>query len=170
MPKEFAEWLTEELAERGLSQRKLALRAGVTGPTVGQIVRGKVQPTVESIVKIAEGLEEDPISVLRLAGILPDLLPETTEEQGVVRILRALPHHLRQVAVWMVRGIHAEYQRGAPRAFQEGARVRVVLMQEGTVLGEAEKPDQYVVCVNGSPRAFHGDELLEVASGQPIAD
>jgi transcriptional regulator with XRE-family HTH domain len=121
MPKEFAEWLGGELAERGLSQRELALRAGITSPTVSQIVRGKVQPTVESIVRIAEGLGEDPISVLRLAGVLPDFLPETTEEEEAVRIVRALPYHLRQVAIWMLRGIHAEYLRGdEPRVLQEG--------------------------------------------------
>jgi hypothetical protein len=50
---------------------------------------------VESIVKIAEGLEERPASVLRVAGILPDLLPETTEEEERVRIFRVLPNHLR---------------------------------------------------------------------------
>ena len=51
-------------------------------------MRGDVQPTVESIVRIADGLEEDPAFVLRLAGILPDLLPKTTEEEEVVRIVR----------------------------------------------------------------------------------
>ena len=133
MPQDFAEWLRGELARRGLSQRELALRAGITGPTVGQIVRGKVQPTVESIVKIAEGLGEDPVTVLRLAGTLPDFLPETTEEEEAVRILRALPYHLRQAVVWMVRGMHIEYQRGVvPRTLSEGQRVRVVL--EGTVV------------------------------------
>jgi transcriptional regulator with XRE-family HTH domain len=121
MPKEFAEWLGEELARQGLSQRELALRSGVTSPTVSQIVRGEVQPTVESIVKIAEGLGEDPVTVLRLAGALPDYLPKTTDEEEAVRILRALPYHLRQVAVWMLRGIHAEYLRGdEPRVLQEG--------------------------------------------------
>ena len=63
--------------------------------------------------------------------MLPDLLPETTEEEEAVRILRAKPYHPRQVAVWMLRGIHAEYQQGAePRTLQDGDRVRIVLMMQ----------------------------------------
>lgn len=52
MPKEFAEWLKGELAERGLSQRELALRSGVASTTLSYIVRGEHQPTVESIVML----------------------------------------------------------------------------------------------------------------------
>jgi hypothetical protein len=97
--------------------------------------------------------------------MLPDLLPQTTEEEEVVRILRTLPHHLRQVAVWMLRGMYAEYLRGdEPRTLQEGDRVRVVLVQGATVVGEAEEPDPYVVSIDGSRGAFHVDELIEVAT------
>jgi hypothetical protein len=79
---------------------------------VNQILHRDIQPTWHSIVKIAGGLGEDPVPLLHLAGMLPDLGPETTDEEGAVRILRALPFHLRQVAVWMLRGMHAEYLRG----------------------------------------------------------
>ena len=166
MPEEFAEWLRGELAERGLSQRELARRSGMTSPGVSQIVRGKVQPTVESIYKIAEGLELDPLSVLHLAGVLPDTPPEATDEEEAVRILRAKPYHPRQVAVWMLRGIHAEYQQGAePRTLQDGDRVRIVrIMQEGMVVGNADEPDHYVVSIDGSRNAFHADELIEVGT------
>jgi len=100
---------------------------------------------------------------------LPDFLPETTDEEEVVRILRALLYHLHQVAVWMLRGIHAEYLRGAEcgvtRTLREGDRVRVVLMmQEGTVEGEAEEPDHYLVSIDGSQSAFHADELIQVGA------
>jgi transcriptional regulator with XRE-family HTH domain len=85
MPRKVAEWLRGELARRGWSHRKLALRSGVGSTTLSYIVRGEHQPTVESIVKIAEDLEEHPAAVLRVAGILPDLLPETTEEEEGAR-------------------------------------------------------------------------------------
>jgi hypothetical protein len=55
---------------------------------------------------------EDAGPLPRLAGGLPDLGPETTDEEEAVRILRALPYHLRQVAVWMLRGMHAGYVQG----------------------------------------------------------
>ena len=169
MPQDFAEWLREELARRGLSQRELALRAGMPSPGVSQIVRGKVQPTWESIVKIAGGLGQDPVPLLRLAGWLPELGPEATDEEEAVRILRALPFHLRQVAVWMLRGIQAEYLQGDERrALQEGDRVRVVLAQEGTVVGEAEEAGRYVVSIDGCRDAFHIGELTEAVPQPPI--
>jgi len=172
---EFGEWLRVELDKRGWSQRKLALRSGLATTAMSYIVRGEVQPTVESIIKIADGLEEDPASVLRIAGILPDLVPDTTEEEEAVRILRHLPHHLRQAVVWMLRGMHAEYQRGVvrsvPRTLSEGERVRIVLMmEEGTVVREGDEPNHYLVRLDESPRVFHRDQLLEVAPGQSIAD
>jgi transcriptional regulator with XRE-family HTH domain len=41
MPRKFAEWLRGELARRGWSQRKLALRSGVASTTLSYIVRGE---------------------------------------------------------------------------------------------------------------------------------
>ena len=40
-------------------------------------------------------------------------------------------------------------------------RVRVVLALEGTVVGEAEEVDRYVVRIDGCQRAFRVDELIE---------
>ena len=171
MPKDFAEWLRGELDRRGLSQQDLARRGGMSSPGVSQIVCGTAQPRAESIVKIATGLGEDPVALLRSYGVLPAPLPETTDEEEAVRILRALPYHLRQVAVWMLRGMCAEYLQGdEPRIFQEGDRVRVAIMQEGTVVGAAEECEHYLVCVDGSARAFHRDELLEMGSNRDTAD
>jgi len=122
----------------------------MSSPGVSQMVRGTAQPRAESIVKIAVGLGEDPVSLLCSYGALPAPLPETRDEEEAVRILRALPYHLGQVAIWMLRGMCAEYlQDDEPRAFQAGDRVRIVLMQEGTVVGEAEECEHYVVSVDG---------------------
>jgi transcriptional regulator with XRE-family HTH domain len=167
MPSKLGEWLKAELAKRGWSMRRLALRSDVSPVTVGNIVRRDVKPEVDTVLCLAEGLGEDPVFMLRLAGILPDLVPETTEEEEVVRILRTLPHHLRQAVVWMIRGAQAEYHRGvqrnSPRSLAEGERVRVVLMmEEGTVVREGDEPNHYLVKLDESPRVFHRDQLLEV--------
>jgi lambda repressor-like predicted transcriptional regulator len=139
MSSEFAGWLKAELAKRGWSMRQLALRAGITPPSVTDIVRTGATPRMETIVKMADALEVDPMVMLRVAGRVPTFVPETTDEDRLLRIFRALPHHLRQAVMWMARGMHIEYQRGiAPRTLSEGQRVRVVL--EGTVVGEADEP------------------------------
>jgi hypothetical protein len=84
----------------------------VEDTAVHETMGGKVQPTWDSVIKTTGGRAEDPIPLLRLAGALPDYLSETTDEEDAARILRALPFHLRQVALWMLRGIQAEYLRG----------------------------------------------------------
>jgi lambda repressor-like predicted transcriptional regulator len=60
MPSEFGEWLKAELAKRGWSMRQLALRSGVHPASVGNAVRRGVTPRMESILKMAEALGEDP--------------------------------------------------------------------------------------------------------------
>ena len=70
----------------------------------------------------------------------------------------------------MIRGMHAEYQRGVvrsvPRTLSEGERVRIVLMmEEGTVVRKGGEPNHYLVRLDESPRVFHRDQLLEVAPG-----
>jgi transcriptional regulator with XRE-family HTH domain len=161
MPSKLGEWLQGELDKRGWSMRKLALRSGVHPVSVGDAVRRGAIPEVNSIIRMAEALGEDPVFALRLAGVVPSLVPETTDEEKLLCIFRVLPHHLRQAVMWMVRGMHIEYQRGiAPRTLSEGQRVRVVL--EGTVVGEADEPDHYQVRLDESRRIFPRDQLLEV--------
>jgi transcriptional regulator with XRE-family HTH domain len=112
MPSEFGEWLQAELDKRGWSMRKLALRSGVHPQSVGDAVHRGAVPEVSSIIRMAEVLGEDPVFALRVAGAVPSLVLETTEEEKLLCLFRALPYHLRQVAVWMLRGMHAEYLRG----------------------------------------------------------
>jgi hypothetical protein len=80
----------------------------VEDTAVHETMGGKVQPTWDSVIKTTGRRAEDPIPLLRLAGRLPSLGPQTIDEEEAVRILRALPYHLRQAVVWMLRGIHAE--------------------------------------------------------------
>ena len=163
MSSEFGEWLEAELAKRGWSRRQLALRAGITPASVTNIVRTGAMPRMETIIKMAEAMGEDPAVVLRAAGIVPTYVPETTDEGNLLRIFRALPHHLRQAVMWMVRGMHIEYQRGVvPKALRPGPRVRVVL--EGTVVKEYDEPDHYLVQLDKPPDIFPRDRLLEIGA------
>jgi len=60
MPSEFGKWLQAELAKRGWSMRQLALRSGVHPASVTNVVRTGATPRMESILKMAEALGEDP--------------------------------------------------------------------------------------------------------------
>jgi transcriptional regulator with XRE-family HTH domain len=166
MPSDFGEWLKPELAKRGWSMRQLALRAGIGPGSVTNIARTGATPRMETVIKMAEAMGEDPAHVLRIAGIVPTFVHETTDEEELLRIFRALPHHLCQAVMWMVRGMHIEYQRGPKlRKLGEGQRVRVVL--EGTIVNEYDEPDHYLVRLDEAPDIFHRDQLYDV--GMPVA-
>jgi transcriptional regulator with XRE-family HTH domain len=163
MSSEFGEWLEAELAKRGWSMRQLALRAGVHPASVTNIVRSGATPRMKTILKMAEALEADPMVMLRIAGIVPTFVPETTDEDHLLRLFRALPHRIRQGVLWMMRGVHAEYlRRNRPSPLKAGQRVRVVL--EGTVVKEYDEPDHYLVTLDEAPDIFHRDELYEVGA------
>ncbi|MFF2909182.1 helix-turn-helix domain-containing protein [Paenibacillus sp. NPDC057934] len=51
--------------ERGISQEKLALIAGVNTSYVGQIERGIRSPTIDMLDKIAQALEVDIVELFR---------------------------------------------------------------------------------------------------------
>jgi lambda repressor-like predicted transcriptional regulator len=77
MPNRVGEWLQAELHERGWSMRKLVLRAGMYPQSVGDAVHRGAVPEVNSIIKMAEALGEDPVLALRLAGVVPSVVPGT---------------------------------------------------------------------------------------------
>ena len=54
-------------AERGISQEELGLRAGLSRGFFGKVERGDANPTFETIVKVAAGLEVPAADVVSLA-------------------------------------------------------------------------------------------------------
>ncbi|WP_438498112.1 helix-turn-helix domain-containing protein [Paenibacillus sp. IHBB 3054] len=63
--------------ERGISQEKLALIAGVNTSYVGQIERGIRSPTIDMLDKIAQALEVDVVELFRLET---DRAPHTNSD------------------------------------------------------------------------------------------
>lgn len=53
--------------ERGFSQEELGLRAGLSRAFFGKVERGDANPTFETIVKVAAGLEVPAADVVALA-------------------------------------------------------------------------------------------------------
>ena len=85
--------------ELGLSQRQLAMRTGVSAAMIGQIEKGRIQPSLRSVESLAEGLGVSPCylvvdtySLQEMAGAMgPDLL-RLLSEDNVQSILRMLCH------------------------------------------------------------------------------
>lgn len=64
----IAKRLTELREKQGLSMRKLAERSGVSQPFISSIESGKKQPTLDSLLKLSDGLG---ITLIDLLGEEP---------------------------------------------------------------------------------------------------
>jgi transcriptional regulator with XRE-family HTH domain len=56
----FGQRLRELRAEHGVSQDQLARRAGIHSTAIGRFERGKREPRLRSILRLAEGLGVEP--------------------------------------------------------------------------------------------------------------
>jgi transcriptional regulator with XRE-family HTH domain len=83
----FADWLTEQLHYKHMTQKDLADKAGLGKSTINKLVNRKImRPDPRTYVAIAKALDISPITVFRIAGILPpDVeLPELEDYKVVI--------------------------------------------------------------------------------------
>lgn len=68
----FNEWLRSQLRVKKMSQRQLAMQAGVDHSTISRLLRGDRTPSLETATKLARGLREvlDETETTRYFGIV----------------------------------------------------------------------------------------------------
>jgi ribosome-binding protein aMBF1 (putative translation factor) len=84
--------VTRARAERGLSQRDLATLLGMTQPQVARLERGDVNPSMETLIRVASGLDIEFAINVRPAARKPRLTTRKAQEAhsvGGVRTERA---------------------------------------------------------------------------------
>lgn len=101
MSEALGDWLTDQLNRRGWSHNELGRRAGVSQPAVSGIIAGR-KPSADFCIKIAGALDESPIMLLRLAGILPSVSNDTVIDE-VVELLHTLTPENRQEVLAYIR-------------------------------------------------------------------
>jgi transcriptional regulator with XRE-family HTH domain len=105
----FADWLTEQLHKWKMTQKDLADKAGVGKSSINKIARRMVvRPDPRTYVAIAKALGVSPISVFRIAGILPPD-PELPELEAYKTALARLSPKMRQVGLGLIETL-AEYE------------------------------------------------------------
>lgn len=67
----FVDWLLGEIAERKISHRELARRAGISHTAISNVLSGYRDPTWDFCAAIAKPLDKQPIEVFRIVGLLP---------------------------------------------------------------------------------------------------
>lgn len=80
---DFGEYVRESRIRKNMSGRELARRAGISQAYLSQLERGEnKKPSLEIIVKLAEGLNEDPKNLMYITGYLFDMdFSEDKEEK-----------------------------------------------------------------------------------------
>ena len=83
----FNEWLRSQLRVKKMSQRQLAMQAGVDHSTISRLLRGDRTPSLETATKLARGLREvlDETETTRYFGIV-----ENSSVNPVARVEYAL--------------------------------------------------------------------------------
>lgn len=77
-PKQFGAFLAAERAEKGLTQKELGEKLGVTDKAVSKWERGVCLPDVAKFDDIAAALDMTDLEVLRAKRLPPEPAPEKT--------------------------------------------------------------------------------------------
>lgn len=86
----FSEWLDAQLSERSMTQQALAKKAGLGKSVISKLLKRMIKrPDPGTYVAIAKALDMSPITVFRIAGILPpDIdIPELEDYKTVLSLL-----------------------------------------------------------------------------------
>lgn len=173
--------LKEVRKKRGLSQRELAKRAGVTNSTISLIEQNRVSPSVSSLKKVLDGLpmalqaffvEEMPVQqqVFYKSSELPDM-----GSGKVAMHLVGYNHEPRNLSL-----LHETYPVGADTGVEmllhEGEEAGIIISGclEVTVSGQVEllHPGDAYYFVSAQPHRFRnlGDQpCVLVSANNPAA-
>ena len=96
--------IKEILSRYGWSQQTLADYAGIGSSGISKIIRGKTNPSAETIYAIAKALSVDPTHLMRLSGIpLPqNKVSRDPSVEYIAQRLDELPKNMRKRAIEVV--------------------------------------------------------------------
>ncbi len=62
---DFAGWLCDAMAERGMTTRSLAMRSGIDHGTISRVMRGEQDPRLTTAVALLRVLGKQPLHLAR---------------------------------------------------------------------------------------------------------
>lgn len=112
MDDKLTTWLSEEIEQRNWSHRELARRAGVSQTAVSTVIAGQRKAGWDFCAAIAKALNESPLKVFQLAGLLPST--PLSEESPLLRelwnLVQDLPEAEREEILKYTRFRHQQSQ------------------------------------------------------------
>ena len=99
MDSKITAWLQGELDDRGWSHRELARRIGMSQTAVSTVIAGEREAGWEFLARVASALNEDPETIFRLAGRLPQVKDLSDNAKRLLRAMEYLDPEIQQVVV-----------------------------------------------------------------------
>lgn len=133
----LTDYLKEELEHRGWSIRNLAGKAEMSSSGLSAMLRGKSQPTAETLARLAEVLSIDKSHLLRLTGYLDTTTPEEMDAAAIyiAQRLDRLPTETREKAVQAINSVIDAYSESA----QKNALYEEIKRSHPNVIAEAQE-------------------------------
>jgi len=107
---QFAQWIEQELDERGWSIRELARRTRprISNATINDILTGRTQPGLKSCRGIAHAFNTPPETAMRLANLLPAVTPTAEQQTELVHYFTGLDATTRDHVLITTRALYEE--------------------------------------------------------------
>lgn len=102
---EFAEWLRQEMQQRGWDQAELARRSQTTTALISRIVSGERRPGALVARRLARALQIPPEEMFRQAGLLPRHAPKPPGLEELAHIFTELSDDDRKRLLALARAL-----------------------------------------------------------------
>lgn len=90
MSESFSDWLKQKLVDKGWTQGELSRRSGVSRGAISNIIKNRRDPSPESCNQFADAFNMPAEDVLRRAGYLEALKPDSAAVRQILEIVRQL--------------------------------------------------------------------------------
>jgi transcriptional regulator with XRE-family HTH domain len=112
----FAEWLSRTLAEREIAGGEVARALGVNDSAISRWKNGKASPGLESVMKLADFLDVNPVALAVTAGLMDE------RQVGVGRL--PLPKETKVIAqvedqIMKIKGLDDETRKALINTLRE---------------------------------------------------
>ena len=112
----FTAWVNDTIRSRGWSISELARRSGFSQSLASDVLNEKVEASANFVIAVADALNEDAVSLLRLAGYISTAPPPTDLDSTVGDIFRSLPDTQRNAVAVLLSGLVGKEAEHAPTA------------------------------------------------------
>jgi len=111
----FPVWIKNELKSKGLTQADLVKSSGISNAQISRIINKHNQPTAETLIAIARGLQVPANEVFQAAGLLPSATEITPLMERAIYYLSHLGPEDQERAVLYLEVLYNHYRLDGER-------------------------------------------------------